>query len=193
MIMLPTDTVLIVVDVQHAFDNPVWGSRNNPTAEQKIAELLAAWRSRALPIIHIQHLNPNPKSIFNRDQPGFRIKDEAMPLGGEPVLFKSVNSAFIGTDLEERLRSRGTRVIVIAGITTDHCVSTTTRMAGNLGFDTYIVSDATATFERTGPDGRHWSAEDMHDTALASLDKEFATVVTTAEVLEALGDSQPSE
>ena len=176
-------SVLLVIDVQKAFDDPVWGKRNNPDAEENISQLIAAWRQRAYPIIHIQHLNPNPESIFNQNQPGFRIKKEALPVKGEPVLFKKVNSAFIGTDLENRLRALSYTVLVVVGITTDHCVATTTRMAGNLGFETYIVSDATATFERTGPDGRHWSASDMHDVALASLNKEFATVATTSEIL----------
>jgi nicotinamidase-related amidase len=99
------------------------------------------------------------------------------------VIFKDVNSSFIGTDLEERLRKQGASMVVIVGITTDHCVSTTTRMAGNLGFTTYIVSDATATFERRGPDGKHYSAQQMHDTALASLNGEFAAVVDTRTVL----------
>ncbi len=76
--------------------------------------------------------------------------------------------------------------MVIVGITTDHCVSTTTRMAGNLGFSTFIISDATATFERIGPDGRHYSADEMHDTALASLNEEFAMVASTQQVLGAL-------
>ncbi len=114
------------------------------------------------------------------------MKPEAAPRDGEPVLFKSVNSAFIGTDLQDRLRQADVTTVVLAGITTDHCVSTTARMAGNFGFAAYVVSDATATFERVGPDGRHYTAQTMHETALASLNEEFAKIVDTAEVLNAL-------
>lgn len=182
---LPPDTALIVIDVQQAFNDPSWGQRNNPAAEANIAALLAGWRKDRRPIIHVQHRSPRPESLFHPDRPGFRVKPEAQPLADEPVIYKDVNSSFIGTDLEQRLRAQGATTLVIAGITTDHCVSTTTRMAGNLGFTTYIVSDATATFERRGPDGTHYTAQQMHDTALASLHAEFATVVRTADVLSA--------
>ena len=96
------------------------------------------------------------------------------------MISKNVNSAFIGTGLEQHLRGNAIDTVVIVGITTDHCVSTTARMAGNLGFTSYVVADATATFERRGFDGRVYSAEQMHDTALASLHGEFATVVVSA-------------
>jgi nicotinamidase-related amidase len=184
---LPHNAALIVIDVQQAFEDPSWGQRNNPQAEKNIAALLAAWRAKGRPLFHIQHRSPRPASLFHPDAPGFRVKPQAAPLAGEPVLFKSVNSAFIGTDLEQRLRDAGIGTLVITGITTDHCVSTTTRMAENLGFQAFLVADATATFERVGPDGRHYSAQLMHDTALASLHGEFATVVSTGEVLDASG------
>lgn len=183
---LPDDAVLLVIDVQQAFDHPRWGRRNDPDAERRVAELIAGWRRTRRPIAHVHHRNPHPDSLFNPDGPGVRVKPEAEPGPGEPVLFKRVNSAFIGTDLEARLRERGAATLVVVGLTTDHCVSTTARMAGNLGFDTYVVSDATATFERVGPDGRHFTAEQMHDSALASLNGEFATVLCAADVLAAL-------
>lgn len=105
---------------------------------------------------------------------------------GEPVIAETVNSAFIGTDLELQLRAAGIDTLVIVGLTTDHCVSTTTRMAGNFGFRTWIAADATACFERIGLDGRRFSAELMHDAALASLCGEFATVVWTRALFDML-------
>jgi nicotinamidase-related amidase len=186
MTQLPANAALIVIDVQQAFNDPSWGERNNPQAEPNIARLLAGWRETGRPLFHIQHRSQRPGSLFHPDAVGFQVKPEAVPLAGEPVLYKNVNSAFIGTDLEQRLRDAGIATVVICGITTDHCCSTTTRMAGNFGFETFFVSDATATFERTGPDGQYFSAQLMHDTALASLHGEFATVVPTAGVLAVL-------
>ena len=183
---LPPNTVLIVIDVQEAFNDPSWGKRNNPAAEARIAALLAGWRRTRRPVIHVQHRSPRAESLFHPSRPGFKVKPEAEPIPGEPVIFKEVNSSFIGTDLEDRLRAMGAATLVIAGITTDHCVSTTARMAGNLGFATHLVSDATATFERRGPQGAHFSAEQVHDTELASLHGEFAIVLDCAAVLEML-------
>lgn len=183
---LPLNAALLSIDVQQAFNDPSWGRRNNPDAEQKIAALLAAWRESGRPIFHVQHRSASPTGLFRPGTPGYLHKPEGQPLAGEPVVVKSVNSSFIGTDLEARLRAAGIEVLVIMRLTTDHCVSTTTRMAGNFGFETWFVADATATFERTGPDGRHYTAEQMHDTALASLHGEFATVVWSEQVLAAL-------
>jgi nicotinamidase-related amidase len=132
--------------------------------------------------VHVRHANEGPTGRFRRGAGGFQPKPESQERPGERVLVKTVNSAFIGTDLREILTdySRG---VVFVGLTTDHCVSTTVRMASNLGFSTAIVSDATATFERVGPDGRQWTAEEMHASARASLSEEFAPVRTTQQIL----------
>jgi nicotinamidase-related amidase len=181
-------TALIVIDVQRAFDE--WEAagkqRNNLDAVARIAEMLAAFRGNGMPIFHIRHEGIRPGSSFARDGTGFLVKDEAREIEGEPVIVKQVNSAFIGTDLEERLRAANIETLVICGATTNHCVETTTRMAGNLGFDARLVRDATWTFDRIGPDGDRYSAEQIHAMTLANLDGEFATIVTAAEVLASL-------
>jgi nicotinamidase-related amidase len=176
---------LILIDIQKAFANIAYwgGQRNNPDAEQKAAELLKLWRDNHLSIFHIKHCSSNPASLLHETNNGNGFNDLVKPLKGERVIKKNVNSAFIDTDLKKRLDDLKITKLVIVGLTTDHCVSTTTRMAGNYGFDTYLVSDATATFNKKGQKGQDYSAELMHETALASLNEEFATVVT-ADFLE---------
>jgi nicotinamidase-related amidase len=181
-----TPAALLLIDVQQGLDAPRYGTRNNPDAERRIAALLEGWRQARWPVIHVQHMSQEPDSPLRPGEPGNRFKSEALPLDGEPVFQKTVNSAFIGTALEAHLRREGIRDLVVAGLTTDHCVSTTVRMAGNLGFRVVVVNDATATFERTGPDGARYTAEQMHGAALASLHGEFAEVRSAREVLARL-------
>jgi len=175
---LPT---LLVIDVQRAFDDSAWPERNNPGAEARVADLLAAWRAVGAPLVHVRHESAEPDGLFRRGTDSFEFKPEAAPLPGEPVVEKLVNSAFIGTDLERRLREADAETVVIAGLTTDHCCSTSARMAGNLGFETWFVADATATHARGGFD-----AETMHRTALASIDEEFCEVLDAAEAIRRL-------
>ncbi len=188
MSALPANAVLLVVDVQKGFDayNDSM-HRTTPDLEANIGRLLAAWRRTGRPVIFVQHVSREQDSPLRPNQPGVEIKDEVRPRADEPVVRKSVNSAFIGTTLESDLRGRGLTTLVITGMQTNWCVSTTVRMAGNLGFETYVVSDATATFDNTGPDGRVWSGQLLHDVALADLHGEFATVVDTSGVLARLG------
>ena len=180
---LSQNTALVIIDVQKGFDEPVWGERNNPQAEDNIARLLEAWREHGRPVFHIQHMSLSPTSPLNPNHPGNAIKDVLQPRTGESLIQKNVNSAFIGTDLEQQLHKIGCDSLVIVGLTTPHCVSTTTRMAGNLGFETYLVSDAAAAFELTGHDGHKYSAQKIHDVTLATLSGEFATIVETNELV----------
>jgi nicotinamidase-related amidase len=183
MPQLPQATALIVVDVQQGLADPGSGERNNPQAESNIARLLAAWRSSGRPIRHVVHDSVEPNSSLRPGLPGNAIQAAAAPESDEPVYRKNVNSAFIGTTLESDLRQDGIDTLVIVGLTTNHCVSTTARMAGNLGFKTFVVSDATAAFARAALDGSLRPAEEVHSSALSDLHGEFATVVDTTEAL----------
>lgn len=175
--------LLLVVDVQQGFDAPKWGRRNNPAMETRVAELLDAWRSTSRPVIHLKHMSTEPSSPLRPDQPGNAFKVEAAPRPNERVIEKRVNCGFIGTTLEAELRAGGHQTLVIVGLTTNHCISTTARMAGDLGFDTWVVSDATATFDRVGPERRLYLAEEIHAMSLSDLHGEFATVADTESVL----------
>jgi len=177
---------LLVIDLQKAIDDPRWakdGPRNNPEAEANIARLLASWRKAGRPIIHIRHDSTEPQSPYRSGQPGNEFKPEALPLPGENIIAKRTNSAFIGTELESRLRSAGIKGLVIAGVITNNSVEATVRMAGNLGFDTCLVEDACFTFARRDYRGRLRSADEVHAMSLANMAGEYCTVVTTDELL----------
>lgn len=181
--MFSQTTTLLVIDVQNGFTDPVWGQRNNPEAETNIARLLADWRREERPVRHVLHASRSPAGHFRVGAPGHEPKSEATPLAGEPVHRKEVNSAFIGTTLEQDLRTAGSEALVVVGLTTNHCVSTTVRMASNLGFTTFVVEDATASFDRVGLDGAMRPAAEVHAAALSDLSEEFATIISTQAVL----------
>jgi nicotinamidase-related amidase len=186
MIALPLNAALIVIDLQKAIDHPSWGERNNPDAEKNVASLLQAWRSTNRPIYHIRHDSTEAASHYRPGQPGNDFKPEAQPAPGEPVIVKRTNSAFIGTDLESRLRQAKQTMLVVTGVITNNSVEATVRMAGNLGFQTLLVEDATFTFGRKDWHGTWRSADEVHAMSLANLDGEYCTVVRTNEVLAAL-------
>ncbi|WP_184162161.1 cysteine hydrolase family protein [Chryseobacterium shigense] len=179
---------LILVDIQKGFlDENYWGgNRNNKNAEKISGVLLEKWRELRLPVFHIRHSSANPESKLHESDPGFQFNDYVLPQNNEPVITKNVNSAFIGTDLKERIDEQGINTLVIVGITTNHCVSTTARMAGNFGYETYVISDATAAFDRLGINGEKYDAELIHLTALANLNDEFASVWNSEKLLNEL-------
>lgn len=181
---------LVIVDVQKAIDDPSWGNdRNNPDAETNMARLLALWRARGWPLFHVRHVSTEPKSTYRPGQPSAEFKKEVEPRDGERIIDKRTNSAFIGTTLERELRDRGITGVVIAGVITNNSVEATARMSGNLGFTTFVVSDATATFGRRDFDGIWRTAAEVHAMSLANLSGEYATIVTAENLIARLSET----
>lgn len=176
-------SLLLLIDLQKAVDNASWGKRNNPQAEANVARLLKHWRERGWPVWHVRHDSMEAGSHYRPGQPGHDFKPEAMPLPDKPVIAKATNSAFIGTGLEEKLRSAGHTSLVIAGVITNNSVEATVRMAGNLGFDTYLVADACFTFGRKDWNGVMRSADEVHALSLANLDGEYCKVIGTTDAV----------
>ncbi|RPD54404.1 Isochorismatase hydrolase [Lentinus tigrinus ALCF2SS1-7] len=186
-----TNPALLIIDSQEGVLHTTrWGlSRSNPSFESNLAALVTHFRSRGLPILHVGHRSTDLTSPLHPDNDGgagIAFIPEATPSPGEPVVYKSVHSAFVGTSLADVIRERGIRTLFVAGMETDLCVSTTIRMGANLevvvpedGGRIFIVEDAVANRERGG-----WDAETVHAVSVASLKDEFAGVVETKEVMQ---------
>jgi nicotinamidase-related amidase len=177
---------LVIIDVQKPIDAPyhaVDGPRNNLDAESRIAQLLVSWRRDHRPIIHIRHDSTTPSSAYRPGQEGNSFKTEVEPAPGETVVAKQTNNAFIGTELERLLRKLAVQTLVVTGVSTNNSVEATVRMAGNLGFQTYLVADACFTFARRDYHGRLRTADEVHSMSLANLNHEYCMVLDTASVL----------
>jgi len=178
-----TPAVLILIDQQKAMEHPKWGPRNNPDAEANIARLLAAWRERVWPIVHVKHDSTSPDSPFRPGQEGNDFLPLTAPCEGEIVVAKKVHSALIGTDLAARLEAMGRPPLVICGVLLANSVEATVRVAANLGFKVRLPGDACWSCDKRDLTGRLWPAEDVHQLTLALLDDEYAAVTTSDAVL----------
>lgn len=184
---LPLNAALIVIDLQRAVDHPSWGLRNNPRAETNVARLLSHWRATRRPIYHIRHDSREPASHYRPGQPGHEFKPQAAPLPGETVLAKHTANAFVSTDLELRLRRDRQSLLLFAGVITNNSVEATVRMAGDLGFDAFLIEDGVFTFGRSDWMGVYRTAEEVHAMSLANLDQEYCRIVSARDVLIAAG------
>jgi len=174
-----------MIDWQQGFDqHEHWGgNRNNPQAETNALSLLEVWRSKELPVFMCIHNSLEADSLLRLDKEGGNFKVGFEPLDNEVTIVKRVNSCFIGTDFEEQLRNKNITDLVVCGLTTNHCVSTTVRMAGNLGFNVTLVGDACATFDRKGANGVIFPADTVHELSLANIDNEFCVVKNTNDLM----------
>jgi nicotinamidase-related amidase len=186
-------TALLVIDVQQGFRDPRYKQWSTPDFQANIVKLLAAFRAAGenFHVIHVCHHSLSESFPFHPSNWGVQFEEYAKPLAGETVMSKSVNSAFIGTELENTIKTAGIERLIVVGLTTGHCVSTSVRMAANLHVvgqsgEITIVSDATAMHACSYGD-RDYDGETVHTVNLATLNSEFCVVKTTEQVLESLG------
>lgn len=191
-----SETALLVIDAQKGVNmHDHWGGqcghRNNPQSEQRIAELLAAWREARLPIFFTLHDSREDASPLKLSLESGKSMPGLEPRPGEVVVVKDVNSGFTGTSLELKLRRCGVSRVVVAGYFTNMCVETTVRAAGNMGYDTYLAHDACAAGNRAGINGEMFDAEQVHAMSVANMHGEFCTAIRSSEAIALLGADAP--
>ncbi len=178
---------LLLIDIQNDyFPGGAMEVVGAEAAAAQAATLLAAFRQRVYPIVHIQHVSVRPGAkFFLPDTPGVAIHESVRPAAGEMIVQKNFPNSFRNTPLLELLRDRGVKELVIAGMMTHMCVDTTTRAASDLGFSCSLAHDACAT-KALSFNGVHVEAAGVHAAYLAALNGLFARVLSARELCAGL-------
>lgn len=178
---------LLIIDIQN--DYFPGGAMENVGATQAgnhARELLSAFRQKALPVVHVQHLSVRPgATFFLPGTKGAEIHESVLPLAGEPVFQKNFPNAFRKTPLLEHLQGHKIDSLVIAGMMTHMCIDTSARAATDLGFSCLLAHDACAT-RALSFGGTTVPAESVQTTFLAALNGLFAKVQSTRELCTSL-------
>ena len=183
-----SSTALLIVDAQKGVNNTNYyggpnGKRNNPNAEKNIISVLNKWRTSSRIIAFTKHNSREKNSPLKINLESGQQLDGIHPEDKDIVIIKDVNSGFVGTSLEIDLRREGIKRIVVLGFFTNVCVETTVRMSGNMGFDTYLVHDACAAMNSIGLNNKFFEPDLVHDMAVANLNGEFCTAISTSNAL----------
>ena len=176
-------SILIIINAQNGLLDATQEGRNNSEAEKNISQLLSFWRSKNREIIHVKHLSDNPSSIFFRNSSGCEFLESLAPLSNEQIVEKKKSSAFSGTDLESLLSKKDGINIILAGFTANECIDATARDAASLGFESYVVGDATAMFDVRDTNGKLLKAERVHRLTLANINALYAKVIQTTDLI----------
>ena len=175
---------ILVIDMQEGMADRIRAGRVpvNPDAPVRIAALLADARARGLQVIHVHHDDPDPASPFRKGEAGAAPMPCATPLPGEAVLWKHASSAFAGTGLDAHLRDLGVTELVVAGAVAAFCVTSTVRMASDLGYKVLLPQDALLGFDLPAHDGGRIDAATVQRVTLSILGADFAKLTTVAEL-----------
>lgn len=182
---------LIVIDVQNDyFPGGKWELAGMDAAADNVAALLAAFRARQAPVVHIRHEFPTADApFFAPGSDGAAIHAKVAPHDGEHVFLKHHINSFRGTPLLETLQAREVGEVVICGAMSHMCVDACTRAANDFGFAVTVIHDACASRDLEF-DGVHVPAAHAHAAFMAALGFAYARMQTTRQFI-AQSDESP--
>lgn len=177
------DSILVIINAQNGLLDSTQEGRNNSQAEKNIVRLLKHWRAKKRQIFHIKHVSDNPESVFFRHSAGCGFLKDVEPLENEIVVEKTKSSAFAETNFESVLNKKSCSNLVLVGFTANECIDATARDSAAKGFETFVIGDATATFDLRDSSGKLVKADRIHKLTLININAFYAKVVNTSDVL----------
>ena len=179
---------LLIIDIQNDyFLGGKMELEGSEPASLRAGALLAAFRDRRMPVIHVQHVSTRPgASFFLPDTDGVRIHTNVAPVGQETVIQKHFPNSFRDTPLLDHLRKNAIDELVIAGMMTHMCVDATTRAASDFGLRCFLAHDACATRALSFGTTKI-RADHVHGSFVAALSGTYATVQPASELAASLG------
>jgi nicotinamidase-related amidase len=177
-------TAVLIIDMQQGMADRIAAGRApvNPDAMNRMADLLGFARRSGMAVIHVHHDDADPASPFRKGAPGGAPMACAAPLPGEPVFWKSRSSAFAGTGLADHLEAEGIDRLIVAGAVAAFCVTSTVRMASDLGYRVLLPQDALLGFDLPAHDEGRIDAATVQRVTLSILGADFARLTTVAEI-----------
>lgn len=181
----PSAAALLVLDVQNYFSDAKSHAcvPSAPEIIPRINRLVKAFRAESRPVIFTRHIDAETDSLMNRwwqdsireDDPRSLLNSE-LDVGSGKVVIKRRYDAFSGTPLEEMLAKSGVEQVAISGFVSHLCCETTARSAFMRNFETFFVTDATASYD-----------PEHHKAAVLNLSHGFAVPMTTNDILKCFG------
>jgi nicotinamidase-related amidase len=177
-----SQSALVVIDAQGEYRSGRMALPGVDPALARIADVLARARAAGTPVFHVAQLG-QAGTLFDQGTERGAILPQAAPVAGEPIVMKRLPNGFAGTELHERLQQAGRSTLIVAGFMTHMCISASVRAALDLGYQTTVIADATATRALPAHDGgAAISSDTVHRTALAELADRFAAVIACTEI-----------
>lgn len=183
-------TALILIDFQNdyfsSYDSAKFVLSNTEAAANQGAKLLAAFREKNLPVVHVRHeFQTNDAPFFLPGSEGAKIHTSVTDITGESVVLKHQINSFCDTNLKAILDEQGVENVVIVGAMTHMCVDAVTRAAKDLGYNCAIAHDACATLDLEF-NGVKVPAEHVHAASMAALKFAYAHVTSADELIKGL-------
>lgn len=177
---------LLVIDVQNEYFTGALPITYPQNTLPNILDAVTTSQKSNIPVVIVQHTaTADGAKAFVKDSFGWQLHKSIKDIKTDHYIEKTMPSSFVGTDLEEWLKTDGIDTVVISGYMTQHCCDTTARYAHHLGFDVEFLSDATGTLDFENKAGKV-SAEELHRATLVEMQFRFGDVLTTQEWIKKL-------